>query len=229
MATIFLSLSEKACRIRISGDGGIYRHKLRVPVVKKDSLTTYTQKRDFEHTPEPKAVKAKASAKGRVFVVQKHDASHLHYDFRIEVDGVLKSWAVPKGPSMDPANKRLAVPTEDHPLEYAGFEGTIPEDQYGGGTVMVWDSGVYRNLKEQEDGTEMPMAKTVEHGRIEIWLDGKKLRGGFALVRTRMVGKQQQWLLIKMKDDEARPGKDILVEKPDSAISGRSLEAIRGK
>jgi DNA ligase D-like protein (predicted 3'-phosphoesterase) len=198
-------------------------------VAKKDSLTTYKQKRDFDHTPEPKAVKAKASSKRRVFVVQKHDASHLHYDFRIEVEGVLKSWAVPKGPSMDPSQKRLAVPTEDHPLEYAGFEGTIPDDQYGGGTVMVWDSGTYRNLKEQEGGGEMPMTETVERGRIELWLDGKKLRGGFALVRTRMAGKQQQWLLIKMKDDEARPGKDILVEQPDSAVSGRSLEEIKGK
>jgi DNA ligase D-like protein (predicted 3'-phosphoesterase) len=198
-------------------------------VAKKDSLTTYTQKRDFAHTPEPKAVKAKTSSKGHVFVVQKHDASQLHYDFRIEVDGVLKSWAVPKGPSMNPANKRLAVPTEDHPLDYAGFEGTIPDDQYGGGTVMVWDSGSYLNLKKQEDDTEMPMAETVEHGRIEIWLEGKKLRGGFALVRTRMVGKQQQWLLIKMKDEQARPGKDILVDKPDSAISGRSLEEIKEK
>ena len=172
-------------------------------------------------------MKAKASSKGLIFVVQKHNASHLHYDFRIEVDGVLKSWAVPKGPSMDPSHKRLAVPTEDHPLEYAGFEGTIPDDQYGGGTVMVWDSGVYRNLKEQEGGGEMPMAETFENGRIEIWLEGKKLRGGFALVRTRMVGKQPQWLLIKMKDEQAQPGKDILIDQPDSAISGRSLEEIK--
>jgi DNA ligase D-like protein (predicted 3'-phosphoesterase) len=198
-------------------------------VAKKESLKTYRQKRDFAHTPEPKAVKAKASSKGHVFVVQKHDASRLHYDFRIEVDGVLKSWAVPKGPSMNPADKRLAVPTEDHPLDYAGFEGTIPDEQYGGGTVMVWDSGSYRNLKKQEDGAEIPMAETVEHGRIEVWLEGKKLKGGFALVRTRMAGKQQQWLLIKMKDEQARPGKDILVEEPDSAISGRSLEEIKGK
>ena len=196
-------------------------------MAKKNSLTTYKQKRDFAHTPEPQAAKAKVSSKGRVFVVQKHDASHLHYDFRIEVDGVLKSWAVPKGPSMDPANKRLAVPTEDHPIAYAGFEGTIPDDQYGGGTVMVWDSGSYRNLKEQEGGGEMPMAQTVEHGRIEIWLEGKKLRGGFALVRTRMAGKQQQWLLIKIKDQEALPGKDICADQPDSAISGRSLEEIK--
>jgi DNA ligase D-like protein (predicted 3'-phosphoesterase) len=198
-------------------------------VVKKDSLTAYTHKRDFAHTPEPKGVKAKASSKGRVFVVQKHDASHLHYDFRIEVEGVLKSWAVPKGPSMDPADKRLAVPTEDHPLEYAGFEGMIPDDQYGGGTVMVWDSGTYRNLKEQEGGGEMPMAETFENGRIEIRLEGKKLKGGFALVRTRMAGKQQQWLLIKMKDEQAKPGKDILADQPDSAVSGRSLEEIKGK
>jgi DNA ligase D-like protein (predicted 3'-phosphoesterase) len=200
-------------------------------MAKKDtqSLKAYYTKRDFSHTPEPTAEKERPSSKKPIFVVQKHDASRLHYDFRIEVDGVLKSWAVPKGPSMNSADKRLAVPTEDHPLEYAGFEGTIPEDQYGGGTVMVWDTGRYRNLKLDDDGFEIPMSKAFDQGRIEIWLEGKKLKGGFVLVRTRMVGKQQQWLLIKMKDEWVQPGRDILADQPDSVISGRSLEQIKGK
>jgi bifunctional non-homologous end joining protein LigD len=198
-------------------------------VAKKDSLSAYKEKRDFAHTPEPAAESTQTSSKGYAFVVQKHDARQLHYDFRLEIDGVLKSWAVPKGPSMNPTQKRLAVITEDHPLDYAGFEGTIPEGQYGGGTVMVWDTGKYRNLKLDDDGLEITMSKAFEDGRIEIWLEGKKLKGGFALVRTRMAGKQEQWLLIKMKDEHADPGSDILADKPDSAVSGRSLEEIRNQ
>jgi bifunctional non-homologous end joining protein LigD len=202
---------------------------MRGKVAKKSSLTTYRRKRDFKRTPEPAPKRKKASLRKFIFVVQKHDASHLHYDFRIEIDGVLKSWAIPKGPSMDPAQKRLAVPTEDHPLDYAKFEGTIPEGQYGGGTVMVWDSGKYKNLKVDKDGYEIPMAEAACQGRIEIWLNGKKLKGGFALVRTRMMGKQEQWLLIKMKDEFAQPSRDILIDRPDSALSGRSLEQIKNK
>ena len=198
----------------------------------KASLETYNKKRDFKKTPEPKPVKKskpalkKGPGKGRIFVIQKHDASHLHYDFRLEIDGVLMSWAVPKGPSMDPAQKRLAVLTEDHPLDYAKFEGTIPEDQYGGGTVMVWDTGKYYNLKLNKDGSEVPMSEAAETGHLEFWLEGKKLKGVFALVKTRMAGKQQQWLLIKMKDELVRPGSDILEEEPDSAKTGRTLEEI---
>ena len=195
-------------------------------MAKRSSLAVYKKKRDFKHTPEPAAKRKKPALKGHIFVVQKHDASHLHYDFRIEIDGVLKSWAVPKGPSMDPSQKRLAVPTEDHPLDYAKFEGTIPKDQYGGGTVMVWDKGKYVNLKLNKDGSEIPMSQTAQQGRIEIWLEGKKLKGSFALVRTRMVGKQEQWLLIKRKDELAQPDTDILADQPDSALSGRSLEEI---
>jgi bifunctional non-homologous end joining protein LigD len=196
-------------------------------VAKRGSLTAYRKKRDFSRTPEPAAKRKKVSSRGHIFVVQKHDASHLHYDFRLEVGGVLKSWAVPKGPSMDPKQKRLAVQTEDHPLDYAKFEGTIPEDQYGGGTVMVWDRGKCWNLKVDKNGSEIPMSEAAEQGRIEIWLEGKKLKGSFALVRTRMMGKQEQWLLIKMKDELAQPGRDVLLDNPDSALSGRSLAEIR--
>jgi bifunctional non-homologous end joining protein LigD len=199
-------------------------------MAKKGDLKTYQKKRDFSRTPEP-AGEAKGrhskrpDSQGRVYVIQKHDASRLHYDFRIEVDGVLKSWAVPKGPSMNPNDKRLAVLVEDHPLDYATFEGIIPEG-YGAGTVMVWDTGSYYNLKLNADGTEVSMAETFEDGRVEIWLEGKKLRGGFALVKTRLAGKQEQWLLIKMKDALAENKGDVTVDKPDSAATGKRLEEI---
>ena len=112
---------------------------------------------------------------GPIFVIQKHAASHLHYDFRLEVDGVLKSWAIPKGPSTDPKDKRLAVPTEDHPLEYADFEGVIPAGEYGGGTVLVWDTGPYRNLTEKK-GEAIPMGQAVAHGHVKVWLEGRNSR-----------------------------------------------------
>ena len=170
----------------------------------KRKLKKYEMKRDFNKTPEPDGKEASLEwARDRpVFVVQKHAASTLHYDFRIEVDGVLKSWAVPKGPSTDPSEKRLAVPTEDHPLEYGDFEGSIPEGEYGGGTVMVWDAGGYRNL------------------------EGEKLKGGYALVRT---GKAEnaRWLLIKMNDKEADARRNPTSTEPNSVKTGRSLEEIR--
>lgn len=177
-------------------------------MTQKESMKNYREKRDFSHTPEPTWDMEKSTGKKPIFVIQKHDASRLHYDFRIEVDGVLKSWAVPKGPSTDPKVKRLAVPTEDHPLAYAGFEGTIPEGQYGGGTVMVWDTGTYRNLREEKKGAgHAGMPEAIRDGRIEIWLEGKKLKGGYALIRTGMSG-DEKWLMIKMKDSEAEPDRD---------------------
>ena len=161
---------------------------------------------------------------GPIFVIQKHAARNLHYDLRLEIAGVLKSWAVPKGPSMDPRQRRLAVETEDHPLDYAQFEGRIPEDEYGGGTVLIWDTGTYRNLKE-DDASPLSMEGSFKAGHIAIWLDGKKLEGGFALIRTGEPEKKQ-WLLVKMKDEKARPGYDPVRERPESAVTGRTLEQV---
>ncbi|GAB4336236.1 MAG: hypothetical protein Kow0099_09130 [Candidatus Abyssubacteria bacterium] len=188
---------------------------------KKDPLKQYREKRDFRRSPEPSG-KGKKRAKRPVFVIQKHDARRLHYDFRLEVDGVLKSWAVPKGPSTDPREKRLAVPTEDHPLDYADFEGTIPEGQYGAGTVLVWDTGTYRNLKEDAG---ISMAEAIKNGHATFWLEGKKLKGGYALTRFRK-GKDESWLLVKMDDDKADARRDPVSTEPKSVLSGRTLEEI---
>ena len=171
----------------------------------KDYLETYRKKRDCQQTPEPRGEVPKSSARGSIFVVQKHDASRLHYDFRLEIDSVLKSWAVPKGPSTNPRERRLAVYTEDHPVEYANFEGIIPEGEYGAGTVLIWDTGTYRNLK-QDDGKELPMGQALEKGHITFWLEGKKLKGGYALTR---LGKSRRWLLVKMQDEEANTHADL--------------------
>lgn len=190
---------------------------------RKDSLKEYREKRDFRRTPEPSG-KKKSSRKKPVFVIQKHDARRLHYDFRLEIDGVLKSWAVPKGPSTDPKEKRLAVETEDHPMDYANFEGIIPEGQYGAGTVIVWDTGIYRNLKEK-NGKEVPMNQCYDGGHITVWLEGKKLKGGYALTRFRKSDKKQ-WLLVKMDDEEADARRNPLSTEPGSAITGRTIEEI---
>ncbi len=166
----------------------------------QDPLRSYREKRDFALTPEPvssAAAQEKASGE-QIFVVQKHDARNLHYDFRLEVDGVLKSWAVPKGPSTDSKEKRLAIMTEDHPLGYSKFEGVIPEGQYGAGTVIVWDIGPYRNMTEK-DGQAIPMAEALEKGHAAFWLEGKKLKGGYAITRT-----SRGWILVKMKDEEVK-------------------------
>ncbi|TET06749.1 DNA ligase [Candidatus Dependentiae bacterium] len=168
----------------------------------------------------------KAGSKGPLFVVQKHDARQLHYDFRLEVDGVLKSWAIPKGPSMNPAVKRLAVPTDDHPLGYADFEGVIPEGEYGAGIVMVWDIGTYENIKRRS-GQIVSMKQCYKDGRIEVFLNGKKLTGGFALIRTvRSKNETPYWLLIKMRDEYASAYRSILARQPKSALTGRTLKQI---
>jgi len=176
----------------------------------EDKLTKYREKRDFNVTPEPHTSK-KTSEKPR-FVVQKHESRNLHYDFRLEVDGVLKSWAVPKGPSVDYTQKRLAIPTEDHPVDYIDFEGIIPEGNYGAGTVIVWDTGTYRNLKEK-DGQKVPMEKTIEDGHVEFYLEGEKLKGAYALIHTGREGRKF-WLFFKMKELN-RDTRDILTERPD--------------
>ncbi|MCK9748974.1 DNA ligase D [Pseudomonas syringae] len=180
----------------------------------------YTRKRNFAITSEPAESKRKGKGKSQPgalgFVIQKHDARNLHYDFRLELDGTLKSWAVPKGPSLDPTQKRLAVHVEDHPLDYAGFEGSIPQGQYGGGDVIVWDRGVWQPHGDAQ--------KTYAEGKLKFTLVGEKLSGDWALVRTRLKGSgsKEQWLLIKEKDDIARPAAeyDITQEQPQSVISG---------
>jgi DNA ligase D-like protein (predicted 3'-phosphoesterase) len=153
------------------------------------------------------------------FVIQKHDASSLHYDFRLEVDGVLKSWAIPKGPSLDPREKRLAVQVEDHQLDYYDFEGVIAEG-YGEGTVLVWDKGAYRNLDEDRS-----MAAALEAGHVKVWLEGEKLTGGWTLQRTRG-GSKPQWLMIKRRDEGADARRNPESTQPDSVTTGRSLEQV---
>jgi len=189
-----------------------------------DKLKAYRQKRDFARTSEPSGSgETKTQEKPR-FSIQKHRSKRLHYDLRLEVEGFLKSWAVPKGPSVDTREKRLAIPTEDHPLEYIDFEGRIPEGEYGAGTVIVWDIGTYENTTEAE-GEVVPMAKAIEKGHATLFLEGKKLLGGFALTRTGR-GKNERWILVKMKDDFARPDLDILEAEPDSALTGRSVDEV---
>lgn len=189
-------------------------------------LSGYRKKRNFSRTTEPRADGSSgASGRGRRFVIQKHDASSLHYDFRLEVDGVLVSWAVPKGPSTNPSDKRLAIRTEDHPLDYARFEGCIPSGEYGAGTVMVWDTGPYRNLRAGKGNRSVSMEASLEEGLVEVWLDGEKLQGGYALKRTRGGGKPQ-WLLIKMDDECADARRNPVSTQPDSVLSGRSLSRI---
>lgn len=186
---------------------------------KATGLEEYDAKRDFSRTPEPRAGVGEPGTGSR-FVVQKHLSRRLHYDLRLEVDGVLKSWAIPRGPSMDPQEKRLAVATEDHPLAYIDFEGVIPPGEYGAGAVMVWDYGAYRNMKEEE-GLPVSMATGILNGHITFWLEGSRLKGGFALIRT-----LRGWLLIKMDDDYAEPGRDLLLTETVSALSGRTIEEI---
>jgi DNA ligase D-like protein (predicted 3'-phosphoesterase) len=153
------------------------------------------------------------------FVIQKHDASSLHYDFRLEVDGVLKSWAIPKGPSLDPREKRLAVQVDDHQLSYYDFEGVIAEG-YGKGTVPVWDKGAYRNLDEDRS-----MADALETGHVKIWLEGETLTGGWTLQRTRG-GSKPQWLMIKRHDEGANARRNPESTQPDSVTTGRSIQQI---
>lgn len=189
-----------------------------------DKLKPYRKKRDFSVTPEPSG--EENLYKNSIFVVQKHDASNLHYDFRLEVDGVLKSWAVPRGPSSNPAEKRLAIPTEDHPLGYASFEGVIPSGQYGAGSVIVWDIGTYRNITER-GGSAVPISRALKEGHASFWLEGKKLRGGYALTRVAN-GKKERWILVKVRDKEADASRDLTKSQTMSALSGRTIEEIRG-
>ncbi len=183
-------------------------------------LEKYRKKRNFRVSPEPKGKKVGSRKSSLLYVIQKHRATQLHYDFRLEWNGVLLSWAVPKGPSLDPSVKRLAMHVEDHPVEYGNFEGVIPEGQYGGGTVMLWDRGTW--TPEQSD-----VAEALKKGSLKLELHGKKLQGSWALVRTKSYGKSGKtaWLLIKHRDEFASK-RDITKEKPASVLSGGLLKDI---
>ncbi len=187
------------------------------------ALQTYRQKRDFHKTSEPRG--RTGPKNDNLFVIQKHAARRLHYDFRLALDGVLKSWAVTRGPSLVPGEKRLAVHVEDHPLDYCDFEGTIPKGEYGGGNVILWDRGTWTPVGDPRKG----LAK----GHLDFDLDGEKLHGRWHLVRMRARSREKRdnWLLIKADDDAARgPGDpDILEEQPNSVKTGRSVEALTGE
>lgn len=189
---------------------------------KKEPLNAYNKRRDFDKTSEPKPVRKRLKSKithQPIFTVQEHHASHLHWDLRLEIDGVMPSWALPKGPSLDPKIKRLAVPTEDHPLDYATFEGTIPEGQYGAGTVMVWDCGTYENI-HRKDGKLVPMGECLKNARIEIILHGKKLKGAFVLIKIK-----NNWLFFK-KNDDFSSTQDITKTETRSALTNRTIDEI---
>lgn len=185
-----------------------------------DRLTTYHRKRDPDRTPEP--FDGSGHAGGPLFVIQQHNASRMHWDLRLEAEGVLKSWAVPKGPSTDPREKRLAVPTEDHPLDYADFEGRIPEGEYGHGSVIVWDRGIYHHLGDDAADTDSEVAEAVANGHVTVWLEGDKLAGGYVL--TRMRG--DQWLLIKLDDEGADRRRNPTRTQPESVLSGHTVAEI---
>jgi bifunctional non-homologous end joining protein LigD len=194
---------------------------------KQPTLAEYRRKRDFTKTKEPSGRARRAKSKRKLaFVIQKHDASHLHFDLRLELDGVMKSWAVPKGPSYDPKVRRLAMEVEDHPMEYNKFEGVIPEGEYGGGTVMLWDRGTY---EPEGGGGEDAVREGYERGDLKIVFHGERMLGGWVLVRMRRSGKRNQWLLIKHRDEYASPKLDVVGKAITSVKSKRTMEEIAAK
>lgn len=190
--------------------------------MKDKKLGPYRKKRDFSVTSEPKGQKSVNKSPKLRFVVQKHAASHLHYDFRLEMGGVLKSWAIPKGPSLNHEVKRLAVQTEDHPLEYQNFEGIIPAGQYGGGTVLIWDKGTYEHIPDNSS-----LLEDYHKGHLVIKLEGKKLKGDFLLQRINNYNKRE-WLFIKIKDKYENKKNDI-IKKDKSVLTGKTLKQISKK
>lgn len=191
-----------------------------------NKLTTYRKRRDLAKSPEPIGTLKKRRTKKLLFVIQKHAARALHYDVRLEIDGVLVSWAVPKGPSMNPAVKRLAVRTDDHPMEYAKFEGIIPTGSYGAGTVMVWDIGSYKNIKTSPEGRLVPLEECLRDGRIEVFITAEKIQGGFAFIRMHRQEKEQ-WLMIKMRDEYADARRNPVNSEKESALTGRTMQKIK--
>jgi DNA ligase D-like protein (predicted 3'-phosphoesterase) len=191
------------------------------------SIKTYRRKRDFTKTPEPRGHTHNPGKLLR-FVVQQHDARTMHFDFRLEVDGTLKSWAVPKGPSIDPGVRRLAVPTEDHPLDYAGFEGVIPPKQYGAGAVIVWDRGIYHNLTRDSRGRAKNPARAIRDGHFVFNLKGHKLKGRFVLQRVGH-GRDRRWFLIKAREENLpRCGEPVATQRK-SVLSGRTVREVAHK
>jgi len=188
------------------------------------SLARYRAKRDFNKTQEPAGGKKKIPAGKRFkFVIQQHAARAMHYDLRLEIGGAMVSWAVPKGPSLNPSIKRLAVQTEDHPIEYNKFEGIIPPGEYGAGPVIIWDRGTYKNIKEK-DGKLVSLERCLDDGQLEFFLYGKKLQGAFALVRTGSdEGEKSKWLLIKMRDEYADARRNPVVSQPESVKTGKTI------
>ena len=192
---------------------------------RSDQLAEYRRKRDFARTREPRGAARRGTATRLAYVIQRHEATRLHFDLRLELDGVMKSWAVPKGPSLDPAVKRLAIEVEDHPIDYNSFEGTIPAGEYGGGTVMLWDRGTYAYAGDSDD----PLGALRDgygKGDFKVELRGKRLRGSWVLVRTRRNGRKNQWLLIKHRDEQADPNVDPVAKYRTSVTTGRTMAQI---
>jgi DNA ligase D-like protein (predicted 3'-phosphoesterase) len=197
----------------------------------KQSLTEYERKRDFSKTKEPSGKpkgkrKARARRRHPRFAFQKHSATSEHYDLRLEVDGVLASWAVPRGPSLDPRDKRLAMRTEDHPLEYLEWEGVIAEGEYGAGPMIVWDRGVFQNISETRHGEPMELAEAIEKGDVKLFMLGEKIKGAYALVRTGPPSDREKWLLIKKRDEGADARRRPTSSQPESVLSGRTIEQV---
>jgi bifunctional non-homologous end joining protein LigD len=190
-----------------------------------DQLANYKRKRSFQKSPEPSGERGLQASDRPRFVIQKHAARSLHYDLRLELAGVLKSFAIPKGPSTDPSDKRMATPTEDHPLDYGDFEGVIPAGEYGAGTVLVWDAGSYSNLTEKK-GQQIPLDQALANGHAVVSLQGDKLSGGFALTRIATGTKNERWLFVKTNDKHADPDNNLLEAKRNSVLSGRSMDEI---
>jgi bifunctional non-homologous end joining protein LigD len=203
------------------------RCKTAKKVAKTRVLVEYRRKRDFTRTSEPEGRPRSRRVKALRFVVQKHAASHLHFDFRLELDGVMKSWAVPKGPSLDPSIKRLAMEVEDHPIEYNTFEGIIPAGEYGGGTVMIWDRGFYTAAEGDPDPAAR-LRQGYARGDMKFVLLGERLQGSFVLARMRRgTTAKPQWLLIKHDDEYARRGSDIVADETTSVTTDRTMEEIK--
>ena len=197
-------------------------------MARKSFLKLYRKRRNLKKSGEPRGSSKRpkeTSGKNPIFVIQEHDARNLHYDFRLEIDGVLKSWAIPKGPSTDPKIKRLAMPTDDHPMEYASFEGVIPEGNYGAGPVIIWDHGTYINIRKKS-GKVVPMDECFKAGKIEVDLHGKKIKGSYVLFRMGGQKDKEQWLFKKMVDEHADARRNKVSTQPKSVVSGKTIKQM---